>query len=343
MISVAAGTLDHHRGDFSSNGLGLRQLAGRPQIGGGGHTTWTGDRIGVYHPDVTAPGVDISSTCDTVGTVIGPCPPPDYGNATADGTSMASPHIAGAAAVLLQANPSLTPDQVRSALQATATPVKAADGTRAARSGRSATATSTSTPPSRWSARKQLGEGPAEGPDAGRRPGPGRRRVRRRAGPTCGPYDAPRATVAGTDSHTYAVDRPDRDDAPQGHPVASVPGRRRDQRHELHGHRPRRRGPGPRHDDRDRLTAGAGTASVVHRPRRRRARRSPTAPSRSRSAATTPPRTRTPSTATPSSAGWSPSRSPSCRPATSPRLLPPRCRPRFLRAGATSCPTPLSI
>ena len=41
---------------------------------------------------------------------------------------MASPHIAGAAAVLRQANPSLTPDQVRIALQATATPVKAADG-----------------------------------------------------------------------------------------------------------------------------------------------------------------------------------------------------------------------
>jgi serine protease AprX len=82
----------------------------------------------VYHPDVTAPGVAISSTCDTAGTVIGPCPPPNYDNATADGTSMASPHIAGAAAVLLQANPSLTPAQVFSALQATATPVKAADG-----------------------------------------------------------------------------------------------------------------------------------------------------------------------------------------------------------------------
>jgi serine protease AprX len=41
---------------------------------------------------------------------------------------MASPHVAGAAAVLLQANPSLTTDQVRSALQATATPVSADDG-----------------------------------------------------------------------------------------------------------------------------------------------------------------------------------------------------------------------
>jgi serine protease AprX len=127
VISVAAGSLDHHRGSFSSNGL-IFDNSQATQIGGGGHTTWLGDRIGVYHPDVTAPGVAISSTCDTAGTVIGPCPPPNYDNATADGTSMASPHIAGAAAVLLQANPDLTSAQLFSALQATATPVKAADG-----------------------------------------------------------------------------------------------------------------------------------------------------------------------------------------------------------------------
>jgi serine protease AprX len=128
VISVAAGSLDHHRGDFSSNGL-IYDNAQPTQIGGGGHTTWLGDKIGAYHPDVTAPGVAISSTCDTAGTVIGPCPPPNYDNATADGTSMASPHIAGAAAVLLEANPNLMPAQVLSALEATATPVKAPDGT----------------------------------------------------------------------------------------------------------------------------------------------------------------------------------------------------------------------
>jgi serine protease AprX len=75
----------------------------------------------VYHPDVTAPGVDISSSCDTTGTVVGPCPPGS--NETASGTSMASPHVAGAAAVLFQANPKLTPTELRWALQATATPV----------------------------------------------------------------------------------------------------------------------------------------------------------------------------------------------------------------------------
>jgi serine protease AprX len=125
VISVAAGTIDHHRGDFSSNGLTFDNS--QPvTIGSGGHTVFSGDRVGVYHPDVTAPGVDISSTCDTAGTAVGPCPPGE--NTTASGTSMASPHVAGAVAVLLQANPNLTVDQVRSALQATATPVAAPNG-----------------------------------------------------------------------------------------------------------------------------------------------------------------------------------------------------------------------
>jgi serine protease AprX len=122
VISVAAGTLDHHRGDFSSNGLQFDNAL-PVSIPAGGHSAFTGDRIGMYHPDVTAPGVDISSTCDSAGTpaVIGPCPPGE--NATASGTSMASPHVAGAVAVLVQAKPNLTTTQARAALQATATPV----------------------------------------------------------------------------------------------------------------------------------------------------------------------------------------------------------------------------
>ena len=120
VISVAAGTVDHHRGGFSSNGLAFDNSKATA-IGAGGHTTYWDDRIGVVHPDITAPGVDISSSCDSTGTVIGPCAPGD--NATASGTSMASPHVAGAAAVLKQAQPALTPKQVRLAMQATATPV----------------------------------------------------------------------------------------------------------------------------------------------------------------------------------------------------------------------------
>jgi len=122
VISVAAGTLDHGRAEFSSNGL-VFDNALAVTIGAGGHTVFTGDRIGIYHPDVTAPGDRIMSTCSTAGTAIPACPPPDYTNAEASGTSMASPHVAGAAALLLQANPNLTTDQVRVALQATASPV----------------------------------------------------------------------------------------------------------------------------------------------------------------------------------------------------------------------------
>jgi serine protease AprX len=125
VISVAGSTVDHHRYPASSNGL-VYDNSEPGQVGGGGHTVYSGDRIGVYHPDVTAPGQSISSTCSTAGTAILACPP--YGNATASGTSMASPHVAGAAAVLLQANPLLTPAQVRSALESTATPVLAANG-----------------------------------------------------------------------------------------------------------------------------------------------------------------------------------------------------------------------
>ena len=124
VLSVAAGTLTHRRGDFSSNGL-VYDNSQPTQVGAGGHTVYAGDRIGVYHPDVTAPGANISSTCSTAGTAVIACPP--YGNRSASGTSMASPHVAGAAAVLLQANPALSIDQLRSALQATATPVLAAD------------------------------------------------------------------------------------------------------------------------------------------------------------------------------------------------------------------------
>ncbi len=128
VTSVAAENLEHVRSSFSSNGL-LFDNSLPVTIGAGGHTVFTGDRIGVYHPDVTAPGENISSTCDTAGTAVGPCPPGE--NTEASGTSMASPHAAGAAAVLLQANPSLTPDQVRSALEVTAAPVTRADGSQA--------------------------------------------------------------------------------------------------------------------------------------------------------------------------------------------------------------------
>ncbi|MFL5934490.1 MAG: S8 family peptidase [Gaiellaceae bacterium] len=69
-------------------------------------------------PDVTAPGVGIlSSVPRREGT---------WG--TLDGTSMAAPHVTGAAAVLLQRHPSWTAEQVRSALVSTGNAVTSKSG-----------------------------------------------------------------------------------------------------------------------------------------------------------------------------------------------------------------------
>ncbi len=62
-------------------------------------------------PDLGAPGGQILSS--TLAIAGGPF-------ASFDGTSMAAPHIAGAAALLLQRHPSWTPRQVKSALVSTA-------------------------------------------------------------------------------------------------------------------------------------------------------------------------------------------------------------------------------
>ncbi|WNB91786.1 S8 family serine peptidase [Bacillus sp. NEB1478] len=112
VISVAAGTKDKQLADFSSRGV-------------------EGDAL--LHPDITAPGVDIVSTksktgvvINTLGTVkdkdyIAPEYLPYY--TTASGTSMATPHISGVAALLYEANPNLTPDQVLQLLESTADPM----------------------------------------------------------------------------------------------------------------------------------------------------------------------------------------------------------------------------
>jgi subtilisin family serine protease len=67
-------------------------------------------------PDVVAPGVDVVSS----GYAVGDFPAPFVGFGPQSGTSMATPHVAGAAALLLDLHPDWTPDQVKSALMTTA-------------------------------------------------------------------------------------------------------------------------------------------------------------------------------------------------------------------------------
>ena len=67
-------------------------------------------------PDVTAPGVDVVSSL----------PPNEFG--PLDGTSMATPHVSGGAALLRQRHPTWTVQQVKSALASTGVPVHSSGG-----------------------------------------------------------------------------------------------------------------------------------------------------------------------------------------------------------------------
>ena len=69
-------------------------------------------------PDVTSVGVNVLSSIPCHEDTGSSCQTPGW--AFYSGTSMATPHLAGSAAVLLSINPSLTPAQVKSALVNTA-------------------------------------------------------------------------------------------------------------------------------------------------------------------------------------------------------------------------------
>lgn len=100
VINVAAGTSEKLLADFSSRGVA---------------------DVEYKQPDITAPGQNITST-RAPNTAIGAMGPvldvnnPSYAlyYHTISGTSMATPFIAGVAALMLQANPDLSPDQIES-------------------------------------------------------------------------------------------------------------------------------------------------------------------------------------------------------------------------------------
>jgi minor extracellular serine protease Vpr len=61
-------------------------------------------------PDVVAPGVNVYSSIPSFGCASPPC------FAFFQGTSMATPHVAGSAALLIQLHPNWSPEQIKSAL-----------------------------------------------------------------------------------------------------------------------------------------------------------------------------------------------------------------------------------
>ncbi|PLR99102.1 S8 family serine peptidase [Bacillus sp. T33-2] len=120
VISVAAGVKNGTLADFSSRGT--KGAGGKFTIDGK-EWTWKDE------PTITAPGVDIVSTrvlapvsslaADQDATTLEPGHLPYY--TIMSGTSMATPHVAGIVALMLEANPGLSPEEVKQILQQTAT------------------------------------------------------------------------------------------------------------------------------------------------------------------------------------------------------------------------------
>ncbi len=120
VISVAAGDKQGRLADFSSRGA--KGKGGTFTLDG---QTWTWED----RPTITAPGVNIISTRAVApvsslaatddATMIEPAYLPYY--TVMSGTSMATPHVAGIVALMLETNPRLTPAEVKQILQQTAT------------------------------------------------------------------------------------------------------------------------------------------------------------------------------------------------------------------------------
>lgn len=122
VISVGAGEKNGVLTDFSSRGK--RGETGTFKMPDGVQWTY------VNQPTIVAPGVDIISTRDSTGTLpalaaqqdaetLDPAYLPFY--TVMSGTSMATPHVAGIVALMLEANPKLTPANVRDIIRRTAT------------------------------------------------------------------------------------------------------------------------------------------------------------------------------------------------------------------------------
>ena len=82
-------------------------------------------RNGALKPEVVAPGVDVTAA-RAAGTELGPIVDDAY--TTISGTSMATPHVAGLAAMIKQAHPSWDGEQIKSVIANSTVPVADATG-----------------------------------------------------------------------------------------------------------------------------------------------------------------------------------------------------------------------
>jgi serine protease AprX len=111
-IAVAAGTKDRTLASFSSRG----------RIDGNwNRRSAQQSNTGVYRPTLTAPGEDIEAAKSSHAVVMADgTDPANPMYTTASGTSMATPHVAGTIALMLEARPRLRPSHVIEILEGTA-------------------------------------------------------------------------------------------------------------------------------------------------------------------------------------------------------------------------------
>ncbi len=132
VLPVAAGSKSGKVTDFSSGGIEADTVGmdfSKAEITGEARTPLN---MGLYHPSITATGADVVSTRSNTTLTPLTSVPEDSRNVppeqlpyyhTLSGTSMAAPEAAGIVALILEANPALTPAQVRMVLQITGRPI----------------------------------------------------------------------------------------------------------------------------------------------------------------------------------------------------------------------------
>ncbi|SEA07672.1 S8 family peptidase [Alkalimonas amylolytica] len=125
IIVVAAGNSNGNANDFTpANCTGVVTVAATNRQGGRANYSNTGTSV-----DIAAPGGQMTSTNDPNGVLstfnTGTTTPGADNYGYYQGTSMAAPHVAGVAALIKQAKPNATPDEIANLLKATARPFPA--------------------------------------------------------------------------------------------------------------------------------------------------------------------------------------------------------------------------